>query len=380
MASATKSRGGWKVEYRDERGAVKSKWLPVGTTQAEAHALRNELTAQERDLRRNGMTVAAYSRKWLAGREKIGIKDHLNEKQRMRDHILPVLGDIQLSKLRAYHLRDWALAKRSESEMAPRTLRNCYSVLKSMIRDARIDDLVAVDPCILTKAQLGKVRDKDLSWRAKAVCGKEVLALLMAHPGIPLDRQVFYAIAGLSGLRLGEICALRWSDIERKKPLHCIHVTRSHFDTTKTEEARAVPVHRELASRLAEWRLSGWESLVGRSPADADLIVPVERTRYTAAGVQRTKSMVDKRWAKDRDALELPPRLRFHDLRRTFISLSQGDGARRDVIERVTHKAKSERAIDLYTSVEWSVLCAEVSKLDVAGALRDITKAHESAN
>src|SRR5262249_11445890 len=57
---------------------------------------------------------------------------------------------------------------------------------------------------------------------------------------------------------------------------------------------------------------------------------------------------------------------RGHDLRRTFITLAQVDGARRDILERVTHNPKSGAAIDLYTSYPWASLCEEVAKLKVS--------------
>lgn len=48
-----------------------------------------------------------------------------------------------------------------------------------------------------------------------------------------------------------------------------------------------------------------------------------------------------------------------HDLRRSFISLALADGARRDVLERVTHEALATRAIHLYAMLP-EILCNEV--------------------
>ena len=57
---------------------------------------------------------------------------------------------------------------------------------------------------------------------------------------------------------------------------------------------------------------------------------------------------------------------RFHDLRRTLISLARRDGARRDLLQVCTHNpGKGQGTIDLYTSYEWPDLCAEVAKLRV---------------
>src|SRR6266568_2930268 len=83
----------------------------------------------------------------------------------------------------------------------------------------------------------------------------------------------------------------------------------------------------------------------------------------------RNKSDSFKRIVKDLAALDLRHR-RGHDLRRTFITLAQVDGARRDILERVTHNPRSGAAIDLYTSYPWASLCEEVAKLKVSRAPR----------
>ena len=53
---------------------------------------------------------------------------------------------------------------------------------------------------------------------------------------------------------------------------------------------------------------------------------------------------------------------RGHELRRTFISLARSDGARTDILRRVTHKPPPE-VIEGYTTFEWEVVCREVTKL-----------------
>jgi hypothetical protein len=56
---------------------------------------------------------------------------------------------------------------------------------------------------------------------------------------------------------------------------------------------------------------------------------------------------------------------RGHDLRRTFITLAQVDGARRDLLKVMTHGPAADDIINLYTTFPWPALCAEVEKLKV---------------
>ena len=55
---------------------------------------------------------------------------------------------------------------------------------------------------------------------------------------------------------------------------------------------------------------------------------------------------------------------RQYDSRRTFISLSQADRARKDILRWVTHGATGD-IVDLYTTLPWAALCAEVEKLRI---------------
>ena len=50
---------------------------------------------------------------------------------------------------------------------------------------------------------------------------------------------------------------------------------------------------------------------------------------------------------------------RGHDLRRTFITLARADGARADLLEMVRHAPRGN-IINIYTSMRWENLCAEV--------------------
>src|SRR6185436_2678451 len=88
-----------------------------------------------------------------------------------------------------------------------------------------------------------------------------------------------------------------------------------------------------------------------------DLIVPTQafEPRRAADTLKKLKG----------DLVELGLRnRRGHDLRRTFITLAQVDGARRDVLKPLTHPGEVD-IVGLYTSFPWPTVCAEVAKLRV---------------
>ncbi len=61
-------------------------------------------------------------------------------------------------------------------------------------------------------------------------------------------------------------------------------------------------------------------------------------------------------------------RRRQYDSRRTFISLAQADGARKDILRWITHGPDGD-IVSAYTTLPWNALCEEVAKLRIT--LRD---------
>ena len=152
---------------------------------------------------------------------------------------------------------------------------NVYSVVKALFRGARIDDLVVSDPCILTARQLGKLRDKDLGWRAEAVFTRGELLTLLTDPRIPDDRRMLYGLMGVGMMRTGEACGLRWRHVDLKAtPLGRLTIVNSYdHDTTKTEAERWMPVNLALAVLFDAWKAL-WPEHFGRAQTPDDLVLP----------------------------------------------------------------------------------------------------------
>jgi integrase len=138
---------------------------------------------------------------------------------------------------------------------------------------------------------------------------------------------VLYALKGLADFRHGEAAGLCWRHYgPTLEPLGGLSLHR-----TKTQVPRRVPVHPTLARILAEWKLAGFERTYGRPPTPEDPIVPSRNM------TPRSKQEVPKQLKADLETLVLRNR-RGHDLRRTFITLAQVDGARRDLLQAIPHR------------------------------------------
>ena len=318
-------------------------------------------------------TLADFAVGWLAEREARGVRTCKDERARLRNHILPLLGSRRLDEIKVRDVRDLVAGLR-RGDLAPKTVRHVYDTLRGLYRDALEDEVVISTPCVLRKRTLPPLVDKDPTWRARAVYSKAEVEQLISDDRIPLDRRVIYALLGVGGLRTGEAAGLRWGRWDPDvRPLGRIEVVTS-YDTgrTKTGKPRNVPVHPTLAAVLAEWKLSGWAAAVGRAPTADDLVVPVVNRARVRTNTMRKADLVWRDCQDDLDALGLRRR-RVHDLRRAMISLARADGARKDLLEVVTHARRGD-IVDVYTEFPWEVLCAEVAKLRIERRAAEIVE------
>lgn len=303
-------------------------------------------------------TVSQYAKGWLKQRRRLGLRNVDNDESRLDLHILPVLGNLHLTDVRVRHLKDLVLHLRS-GKLAPRTVHSIYGLTHKLFQDAVVDEMIEHNPCQLDKRYLGTKKDKDPTWRAGAVFTRDELEQLISDERIPVDRRMVYALEGLAGLRHGEMAGLRWEHYDPKAtPLGLLLVAFSYDQPTKAERPRRTPVHPTLAAMLAEWKVGGWPTMMGRHPKPGDLIMPSRR------GTMRDKKVAWEGRQRDFEALQLRHR-RGHDLRRTFISLARADGARPDILKLITHGPGNDM-ISIYTEMPWPALCEQVAGLKVS--------------
>ena len=140
----------------------------------------------------------------------------------------------------------------------------------------------------------------------------EVRALVAnARPGIyqQLDRAMFL-VAAMTGLRKGELVALRWRDVDWTTQRIRVrqNYTRGQFGTPKSKRStRSVPLADEPAGELDRlYKASRWK-------ADSDLVFA-----HPATGGVQHKQNISRRMSAALKAAGLEESHRFHDLRHTF--------------------------------------------------------------
>jgi integrase len=134
---------------------------------------------------------------------------------------------------------------------------------------------------------------------------------LLASKAENAQDAALYTVAAFTGLRLGELLALRWDDVDFAKRL--VHVRRSWVlgqeDTPKSHKVRSVPLIDQAARALDT--LSRREHFTG----------PDDRVFVNDVGEVLGQDLLRRRFKRALTAAGLPP-LRLHDLRHSFGTLA----------------------------------------------------------
>lgn len=143
---------------------------------------------------------------WLEKTQQFRIRksSYYRQETIIRKHILPALGHLQLRKLTPLHIRNLYANKAAEGLM-PSTILTIHTTLRRALEDAFRWRLVSQNVCDQVSPPTRKKHKPQTLTLAQAI------DLLKACRGGPLE--AFVVLALTTGMRHGEMAALRWKDI-----------------------------------------------------------------------------------------------------------------------------------------------------------------------
>jgi integrase len=254
------------------------------------------------------VTIEEAGRRLITHLEAIGRKPSTLRSYRsnLDRQIVPRLGDQPIPALRREHVERF-LTGCLRDGLSPKTVSNCLGLLHSICEFAIRRGWATANPCKhVDRPQAGE-DDRDVRFLDPA----EVEALLRAVPDSDFGRvqRVLYLAATMTGMRQGELLALRWLDIDWSAQRVRVrrNYVRGRFGTPKSKRgSRSVPLADRLGGELDRLHRSS------AFQADEDLVFANPRTGRPLNGTALLKSY---QRALERAGVR---RVRFHDLRHTF--------------------------------------------------------------
>lgn len=170
------------------------------------------------------------------------------------NHILPVFGDRPVGSIGTRDIRKW-LAQMQRTHK-PGTVRNAYRVLKPALDAAVEDGCIKANPAnTISRDDLPKSTRTEMVFLTAAQ-----VAHVAAHMPTPSPTPaMFVHFAAQTGMRFGEITALRISDVDllhRKITVNKSHsVVKGSLLTTPTKngEERTIRISKAFAKQLREY-------------------------------------------------------------------------------------------------------------------------------
>jgi integrase len=305
--------GKWWVgssQVKRRIGPKRTPSLRDGLTRSQAEAELRKLigSVQVAQARRERMTVAEAGELLIASATTRGLKRStvMSYETICRVHLSPFFGSRPLDRIARRDVESLG-AQMIRKGKAPATTRHALSVLHTIFEHARRQEWVVANPVSLADKPRVEQVDPDIRF----LDTEEVEALVRGVPDDYLGRveRPMYLAAAMTGMRQGELLALRWLDVDWAAQRVRIrrNFVRGEFGTPKSKRSsRSVPLADRLARELDQLhRVTNW-------PGEDDLVFahphtgkPIDRSKL----LKRFKSALKHAGVRD---------VRFHDLRHTF--------------------------------------------------------------
>lgn len=178
------------------------------------------------------------------------------------NHILPTLGDLSVEEMTHEIIESFSISllrgERTGNPLSPRTVSDILSVLRSILRFARRTG--ATVPCDGSSV---RIRRPAVDIRVLNRQEQELLCRYLYNNISPRNAGILLSL--FAGLRVGEVCALRWEDIALEdRVLHVRHTMQriQNLDPTgprtrvvitapkSASSARTIPLPEDLTNIL----------------------------------------------------------------------------------------------------------------------------------
>jgi len=290
------------------------------------------------------VTVGGLLDQYL-GSATLGARTREDRQSPTTRHLKPALGELPLWKLTARDC-DRLYARMAAQGLGPSRVRCAHVVLHRAVAQAVRWGWLTRNPVSAATRPPGPRTTID------PPSVDDVRRLLDQAWHADVDLWCWLQVAVASGARRGEICALRWCDVDLDDRVaridRCVTATAADgiiITCTTTDRPRVASLTRQAAAALAGRRAGATDAAqtAGVELADTSLILSVD-----PGGVRPWRpDAVTARWGRLRASAGLP-RIRIHDLRHFVATELRSAGIDiRTVANRLGH-ARTSTTLDVY--------------------------------
>ncbi|MCH3968627.1 MAG: site-specific integrase [Atopobiaceae bacterium] len=352
-------KGSWKQVTRQlDAKCLREAKRELATVRAELEE-RARVLEEEKGLELAGLTVAEYMDRYFESLSESQSVERstLTTYRAIVDHIKRDLGRIKLAELRADQIQKLE-NKLLKGGLAPASVRKIHVLLKSALGNAYRMGLIDRNPAdVVRPPKLPAASPNALTSTQRA----RLMQFLDEGADTAFNLAVVVAI--YTGMREGEICGLRWGDVDLEDRVLWVRRsiardgTRSYVKEPKTHGSRRdVPIASFLAGRLAcRHEAMAREREVAGVPADEDAMAQL----YVLGGIDGSflpPHEVWRQWralARSMGLVGTQGRVpTFHDLRHTFATYAIAEGVDVKTVSSILGHSNAAMTLNIYASAD----------------------------
>lgn len=278
-------------------------------------------------------------------RHTLRITTKSDYENRIYNHIIPEIGKIPLNKLSQSDLQQFYAKEKTGGRklhaetlgkgLSDRTIRAIHANCRTALQRAVQDGLIRTNPAVGCKLPPKKAREMQV------LTQNEILRFL--HQAKDEGYYELFLLELGTGMRRGEILALKWSDINfstgELRIERQVYTIKAEviISAPKTKASvRTVILPQSLLKILTEYRKSVDSEWMFPSPLDNS------RPRNPSSVRKRLQLILERAGCK---------KVRFHDLRHTFATMALEHGMDVKTLSATIGHVSSATTLDIYSHI-----------------------------
>lgn len=294
---------------------------------------------------------------------------------RIYNHIIPGIGNIPLNKLTQSDIQQFYAKTKSGGRilrvetygagLSDRVIRAIHANCRSALEKAVQEGLIRTNPAVGCKLPPKKSREM------KVLTQSEIVRFLNRA-----KEEGYYELFLLelgTGMRRGEILALKWSDLNFTtgelridKQITAMHGELFISEPKTKASKRTVILPPSILHILSEYKKSIDSEWIFPSPLDN------AKPRFPSAVRKRLQLILERAGC---------PKVRFHDLRHTFATMALEKGMDVKTLSATIGHVSSATTIDIYSHITDTMQRQAAAKIDrqICGTDAEIPRGEERA-
>lgn len=293
MGTVSERNGNWYIDFRYKGKRIRRK---VGPSKRKAQeALRKAMADAINDkfnlAEARRMTFSELAEYWLENYSRIenAPSQYGKNRERLGNHLLPFFGDCEITNITPRMIDEYKNSKFGSLKRS--TINRTLAILRKMFNDAIRWGFIHTSP--MRKVKQLREDEQGFDYYSE----DEMRSFL---ENCPPSFKSNAELACYTGMRYGEIIALRKKNVDLKRGIICVE--RSANGSTKSRKVRYIPINSKLMKVLEEQM----------KKTDSELVFPDENGQ-----MRSTDFRTEMKNAAKKAGLR---KIRFHDLRHTFAS------------------------------------------------------------